>query len=302
MKRAPLVVGGPEFSAVALGTWKLRGAKDMSSAAAVAKLLRAGLECGITTIDTAEIYGDYQMEELLGAALKMDEGLRGQVEIVTKAGIYVPNGFHPERRVAFYNSSAERLVKSAEKSLRFLGVEVIDLFLVHRPDWLTAPEETAAGLDRLVSEGKARSVGVSNYTPSQWRALSGYVKAGLTTNQVEFSPLSSEGMRDGTLDLCMEAGVRPMAWSPLGQGRLFGEGAEALRFREMAAQLGERYAGATVDQLALAWGMAHPSRPLPILGTTRPERLRAAAVAAELVLSREDWYLMTQAVRGNPVP
>lgn len=302
MTRVRLASNSPEFSRMMFGTWRLLAAPECATAAGLAQRLRRCHELGITTLDTAEIYGSYHVEERLGAALALVPELRGKCEIVTKAGIYVPSEFHPERRVAFYNASADRLVKSAEKSLRLLRVEVLDLFLVHRPDWLTAAEETAVGLSRLLESGKVRSVGVSNYTPSQLRALSRCLSTPLVTNQVEFSPFCLDPIFDGTFDLCQEAGIRPMAWSPTGGGRLFQEAdAAGGRFRKVAGELSAKYGGATVDQLCYAWILAHPARPVVILGTTKLERLASACGADSIKLDREDWYALTEAARGKRI-
>ena len=303
MKRLRLAPDAPEFSALAFGTWRLLDDPATATPAGLLECLRTCLDLGITTIDTAEIYGLYRVEELLGAALALDAGVKRQLQIVSKAGIYVPCDWHPERRTAFYNTSADRLVKSAEKSLRLLGVESLDLFLVHRPDWLTHPEDTAAGLTRLLQSGKVRAVGVSNYTPAQFDALSRFMAAPLVTNQVQFSPFCMDPVFDGTLDQCFARGLHPMAWSPTGGGRLFREDDPAgARFRTAAAAMADRHAGATPDQLCCAWLMAHPVQPLVITGTNKPDRLRSFAAGAELPLTRENWYALTEAARGARIP
>ena len=135
MKRVKVTTHGPEFSRMVYGTWRLLNSKPTPQQ--INRLLHACLELGITTIDTAEIYGLYEVEQQLGAALALTRGLREKLEFVTKAGIYVPCSYHPERRTAHYNATGPRLVKSLEKSLQFLGTDHVELFLVHRPDWLT---------------------------------------------------------------------------------------------------------------------------------------------------------------------
>ncbi len=303
MNRIKLHHTSPEFSALAFGTWRLLDDPLTATPGALLELLKVCLDCGITTIDTAEIYGGYEVEELVGAALALDPGVKSRMELITKAGIYVPNAFHPDRKFAHYNASAARLVKSAEKSLRWLGVEVLDCFLVHRPDWMASIDETAAGLNQLVKEGKIRSAGVSNYTASQFAALSSRVDQPLVTNQVEFNPFHMEPIMDGVFDQCQEKRVRPMAWSPMAGGRIFeAEDPAAGRLRAACAEMSACYDGATPDQLVLAWIMAHPSRPMPVLGTAKAARLRAAAGAAAMELLREDWYGLWEAARGHRVP
>ena len=301
--RLRLSPAGPELSRLAYGTWRLLNDAEPPSPRALLERLQRCADLGVTTIDTAEIYGGYRVEEAIGAALALDKGLRTRLEIVTKAGIYVPNAFHPNRKVSYYDASAARLIKSAEKSLRFLGVDHLDLLLVHRPDWLTSADDTAEGLDRLIKDGKIRSAGVSNYNVQQFEALNARVSQPLVTNQVEFSLLHMDPIFDGVTDQCQRLGIAPMAWSPLAQGRLMRTDDEAaVRVQQAAAEMAPRYGGATVDQLAFAWILAHPSRPVPIIGSNRIERVESAVRAAEITLSREDWYALWTAAQGRRIP
>jgi len=301
MKRIKLSKSGPEFSRMVYGTWRLLSTKP--DAQEINRRLHACVELGITTIDTAEIYGLYHVEEALGTALALSPGLRDKLEIVTKAGIYVPNSYHPERRTAHYNASGARLIKSLEKSLRLLGTDHVELFLVHRPDWLTRADDTAAGLNELMRSGKIKSAGVSNYSASQFDLLNGVMEQPLVTNQIEFNLLHMEPILDGTLHQCEKLGILPMAWSPLAGGRLFNaEDPASARLTAVANEMSERTHGATLEQLAYAWILAHPSQPLPVIGTNKIERLQSAAKAVDVVLEREDWYALWQAAQGRKVP
>ena len=301
--RHRLAAHGPEFSRLAYGTWRLLNDATPPTPQSVLARLQRCADLGITTLDTAEIYGKYQVEEALGAALALDKGLRQRLEIVTKAGIYVPNAFHPARKVSYYDATGARLIKSLEKSLRFLGVDHVELLLVHRPDWLTHPDETAEGLNRLLKDGKIRSAGVSNYNVHQFDALNARMDQPLVTNQVEFSLLRMDPIFDGVLDQCIRLGIAPMAWSPLGGGRLVRADDEAgARVQQAVAEIAKRHGGATVDQVAYAWIMAHPSRPMPIIGSNQVERIERAAKAATIQLTREDWYALWTAARGKRIP
>lgn len=243
------------------------------------------------------------MEEAIGAALALDKGLRNRLEIVTKGGIYVPNAFHPDRKVSYYDATGARLIKSLEKSLRFLGVDHVELLLVHRPDWLTHPDETAEGLNRLIKDGKIRAAGVSNHSVHQFEALNSRLDQPLATNQVEFSLLRMDPIYDGVFDQLMRLKATPMAWSPLGGGRLLRPDDEAgQRVAKVVAEIGERHGGATVDQIAYAWILAHPSRPMPIIGSNKVERIESAARAAAISLTREDWYALWTAAQGRRIP
>lgn len=296
---------GPELSRLVYGTWRILDDEDVNNRTPQALLSRfkACVDLGITSLDTAEIYGTYHVEEAIGGALKLDRSFRDQIEIVTKCGIYIPCEFHPDRKVAFYNLTAERIVKSAEKSLRLMGIDHIDLLLVHRPDWLTSADETAAGLNKLLKDGKIRSAGVSNYNVHQFELLNSRMDQPLVTNQVEFSLLHMDPIYDGTADQCQRHRILPMAWSPLAKGALLASGNPASdRLRAKAAELSAKYDGATLDQLAYAWILAHPSMPLPILGTNKLERIQTAAQAANIKLSREDWYDLWVAAKGHGIP
>ena len=301
MHRIRMTKDGPEFSRMAYGTWRLLATQP--TAQEINRRLHVCLELGITTLDTAEIYGVYEVEKALGEALALSPGLRDRLEIVTKAGIYVPCKYHPERHTAHYNATGERLVKSLDKSLRWLGTDRIDLFLVHRPDWLARADDTAGGLNRLLADGKIRAAGVSNYSASQFELLSAQMERPLATNQLEFHLLNMDPMTDGTLHQCERLGVTPMAWSPLAGGKLFDPANPAApRLAAAAAGMGARYGGATLEQLAYAWLLAHPSRPLPVIGTNQVGRIRSAAQAETLALEREDWYALWTAAKGHKVP
>jgi predicted oxidoreductase len=301
MTRTKLSAAGPECSRIIYGTWRVLDTKP--TAQEINRRLHACVEQGITTFDTAEIYGGYEVEKALGEALALSPGLRDTLEIVTKAGIYVPNAYHPERRTAHYNATGPRLVKSLEKSLRWLGTDHVDLFLVHRPDWLTRADDTAAGLNALVRDGKIRTAGVSNYTASQYDLLDALMDQPLATNQIEFHLLHMDPILDGTLHQCEKRGVLPMAWSPLAGGRLFdASNPAAQRLAAAAASMAPRYGGATLEQLAYAWILAHPSRPVVVIGTNKLERIASAAQADAIVLEREDWYALWEAAQGCQIP
>jgi len=283
------------------GTWRILS--NQPTPQEINRRLQVCLELGITTIDTAEIYGLYEVERALGEALALSPGLRDKLGIVTKAGIYVPCKHHPDRKTAHYNATGPRMVKSLEKSLRLLGTDHVELLLVHRPDWLTRADDTAGGLSQLLREGKIRAAGVSNYSAAQFDLLNKCMDKPLVTNQIEFHLLRMEPIDDGTLTQCEKTGILPMAWSPLAGGRLFDPSNEAAqRIATAAVEMAVRYGGASIEQLAYAWILAHPSRPLPVIGTNRVERIHSAAAAANIELEREDWYALWEAAQGRRVP
>ncbi|MEM7567944.1 MAG: aldo/keto reductase [Pseudomonadota bacterium] len=286
-----------DVARMAFGTMRLAGAP----VAQVGTCLEAARDAGIDVLDTAPIYGAGgpgfgDVEGRIGAAWADTPSLRDAFVLVTKAGI-VPG--------LPYDASAEALTASCEASLRRLRTERIDLFLVHRPDHLAGHAETAAALDQLIVSGKVGAVGVSNYTPAQVRALGRWLDAPLVANQIEASPLAIDALGDGTLDQCEERGIVPMAWSPLGGGRLLSEGADRSEREDAVRVALDRIAvaaGAGLDVAALAWLLAHPAGIVPVLGTGRPERIAAAMQAFEVGLSRPDWYAVLEASRSAPMP
>ncbi len=246
------IAEGLEFSRIVYGMWRLAGDSDRSEKAVRAKI-DACLAQGITTFDQADIYGDAESEAVFGAALKADPSLRDRIEIATKSGIKLLGAKTPERRVKHYDTSAAHITAAAEHSLAKMGIERIDLLMVHRPDPLMDHEDTARALDALVDSGKVRTVGVSNFKPHDFRLLQSAMTAQIVTNQIELSVLRTDAFTNGDLAFLQERGLPVMAWSPLAGGALFApqNGALADRLAEVA--------GGDVTAGALAWLLAHPA-------------------------------------------
>ena len=289
---------------MALGLW--RAGRVRLPQARLVELIAASLDAGINSFDLADIYGDYAGEEAFGAALAAFGVARDAVRLVTKCGVGNPSATRPHIRVKHYDNGSAHLLTSVDASLRLLRTDYIDLFLVHRPDFLLDADELAEALTAVVRAGKVRHVGVSNFSPSQQRLLASRLQGlpgGLAANQIELSVLRREPFSDGTLDLCQEQRCRPMAWSPLGGGALFtGEGLVEQRLRGALNEVGEAIGAAGLDQVALAWLMRHPSGIVPVLGTTDPVRVASAAGAAALRMDRQQWYQIWQAATGTPIP
>lgn len=303
MKRVPLGPNGPEISEVVFGTWRFREDAEGFSPARLRAKIDACLEAGITTLDMADIYGGYSCHEAHGKVFREDPSLRSHLEIITKCGILAPCGEYSDIPVKHYRATIDHIVSSAEKALSQLSMDVLDVLLVHRPDCLTRADETAEAFDRLIREGKIRHGGVSNYTRDQFSLLQGAMKHPLATNQIELSLFTLDAMDNGVLAQCEAEGVRPMAWSPLGGGRLFDPSdATASRLRSLMEELSPKYDGASPDQLACAWILALPARPVVVLGTNRVERIPIGARCAEIELEREDWFRLLEAARGCEVP
>ncbi len=295
---------GSKYGAIAYGCWRFAG----TSVTEARTKVETALECGMTLIDTADIYGYAggapaadgssgfgAAEELLGRVFAESPGLREQVTLATKGGIFPP---------VPYDSSATYLRGAAEDSLRRLGTDRMELYQIHRPDLLAHPESVASVLDDLVASGKVGAVGVSNHTVAQTEALASFLEAPLATTQPEFSPLAAEPLADGTFDHAMTHGIVPLAWSPLAGGRL-GSPAPGDERANAVVEVVDRIAaeqGVGRTAVVLAWVMRHPAGCVPIVGSQQPGRIRECARAVEVVLSRDEWYEILVAGRGEPMP
>src|SRR5450631_1111865 len=205
-------------SRLIFGLWRIR--QWGMSAEQVAGLVSACLDLGIDTVDVADIYADYQCESMLGAALKANPALKSRIKLISKCGIALVTPARPKNRVKHYNTSREHIISSVENSLAMLGVEQLELLLIHRPDPLMNADEVADAFDHLKRAGKVEGFGVSNFLPHQFELLQSRLHEPLRTNQIEISLLHLDSLFDGTLDQCQRLRVKPQAWSPLAGGAL----------------------------------------------------------------------------------
>lgn len=275
------------------GCWRL---VSMPRADARVRIEQA-LSSGMHLIDTADVYGlDWggtafgSAETLLGEVLADAPDLRDEIVLASKGGIIpgVP-----------YDSAY--LETACTDSLRRLGVEQLDLYQVHRPDLLCHPEETARVLERLKSSGKVREIGVSNYSPSQTSALMAYLPDGIVSQQPEYSALHLDPLFDGTFDQCMQHRQLVLAWSPLAGGRLAGDADVPASLLAVLEDLAQREA---VDRatIAIAFVLAHPARPVALIGSIDPGRIAQATRALDVQLDRADVYRIIEASMGEALP
>lgn len=297
VQRITLAPQGPEFSRFVMGYWRLM---DWNmSPVQLADFIEEHLDLGITTVDHADIYGGYQCEAAFGEALKRAPALRERMEIVTKCGIATTA--KPEHALGHYITDSAHIVKSAEQSLINLATDRIDLLLIHRPDPLMDADEVAEAFLTLHQSGKVRHFGVSNFTPAQFALLQSRLPFTLATNQVEISPVHQPLLLDGTLDQLQQLRIRPMAWSCLGGGRLFND--EAFQpLRNELEMVARELNAESIEQVVYAWILRLPSKPLPIIGSGIIERVRAALVAEELDMTRQQWFRIRKAALGYDVP
>ncbi|WP_422940669.1 aldo/keto reductase [Undibacterium sp. TJN19] len=298
--RSQISPNGPEFSRIVLGLWRL-ASWDMTPQQRVTFLEQA-LALGVTTIDQADIYGNYQSEILLGEALALAPHLREKFQFVSKCGIKLASENRPAHRMQHYDTSAAHIIASVEESLRAMQIEQLDLLLIHRPDPLMNVDEMATAFRQLQEAGKVRHFGVSNFTSSQFEMLAS--RFPLVTNQVELSLLHMQPLHDGTLDLCQRLRVAPMIWSALAGGQLLRPLAEqseqGQRVSQVLAQLADEL-NVSTSVIALAWILQHPSQPLVLTGSGRITAVAEAVSATGIQLSREQWFALWCASAGKNV-
>lgn len=289
-----LGTSGIEISSLAWGMWRFAGLEMSAARAAV----DAAFEAGITLFDTADIYGFGEQgfgmaEELLGRVFADAPELRDRMVLATKGGITPPTP---------YNSSAGYLTKAIDDSLARLQTDRIDLWQIHRPDILTHPQEIARTVEDAHKAGKIRAFGVSNFTPAQTATLAQFSVVPIVSTQPELSPLRIDTIENGELDQAIAMDLAVLAWSPLGGGRIGDPSNE--REQNVAAALSGVAAAHGVSRTAAAysWIMAHPARPIPIVGSQNPARIVEAADAFKVQWTRADYYSVLVAARGVPLP
>jgi len=288
---SPLIIG-----TMRLGKWGVQMTTDQ-----LEQFIDACLDLGLRDFDHADIYGAYTEEAAFGAVLRKRPDLRNKMQLTTKCGIKMLSPNRPNHRIKSYDSGKAHILSSVEHSLKALHTDYIDLLLLHRPDYLMDPQEVAETFEQLKREGKVGHFGVSNFTTSQVNMLQQFTP--LVNHQVEISLSHLSPFKDGTLDQCLQHGIRPAAWSPYGGGSLFKETDNPILLgtQQTAKELAKKY-DATIDQIMLAFLKRHPSGIIPVLGTSKIKRIKSALKACSIQLSREDWYELWQAATGLEVP
>lgn len=288
-------IAGIEVGRLAFGCWRMTD-PDVGFNA---ELVERAVERGMNLIDQADVYGfDWggagfgACEEMLGRVFASRPGLRERVVLASKGGI---------RPGVPYDSSAAYLTAACEASLSRMGADVIDLYQIHRPDSFTHPSEVAEAMVSLRDRGLVREFGVSNHTVSQTRALQSHLPFPLATTQPQFSVAHLDPMSDGTLDLCTESGMVPLAWSPLAGGRVMRAEGVRPELVEVLDELAERE-GVGRDAVSVAFVLCHPSVPVAIVGTQNIAHLESVASAVDVSLSRADLYRIVEASTGERLP
>ncbi len=277
--------------------WRLREDKDCSPEHVLKKIMLC-IEQGITTFDQADIYGDYEAEKILGNALSKNVSLRNEIEIITKCDIIAPCGKYKHETVKYYDTSRSHLIKSVESSLKNLGVDSIDLLLLHRPDPLMNVDETGEVLDQLISSGKIKGAGASNFRPWDWNLLQSRMHNKLLSNQIEFSLMHHEPLTNGDLSFHYTEKTPIMAWSPLAGGKLI---QASTQLTEALRNTAEKK-NTDITTIAIAWILSCPMEILPILGTNNLKRIAKISDSMNVHLDRRTWYELYSAALGHDIP
>lgn len=260
-------------------------------------LIHLFFENGITSFDHADIYGGYTTEAAFGKAWATSKIDRKKVQLISKCGIQYVSENRPENHIKHYNYSKEYIIWSAENSLKNLQTDYLDVFLLHRPSPLLQADEVAEAVEKLKSDGKILSFGVSNFTPFQTELLR--QKTAISFNQIQFSATNHEAMLDGSLDYMQLHKITPMAWNPLGV--VFRENTEQTqRLKLLFSKLVDKYHVGS-DLILLAWIIQHPANILPVAGTINVSRIQQLMKAKSLVLDTQDWFAIWTESMGKKV-
>lgn len=275
------------LSRIVQGLWRLTSWK--MSDTEIVQFVKECIALGVTSFDTAEIYGNYEAEEVFGRALKLDPSLRSQIQIITKTGINMKS-VKRDYRIGHYDTRYEKIVASCKKSIELMNCEYLDVFLVHREDPLIDHAEVARALNDLKAMGLIKSYGVSNFDPFKFEALQHFTNNQLVTNQIEISPLCFEHYNSGLMDVLQKHQVHPMIWSPLAGGSIFkSDDPKVIKVRNVLTDIAARH-NEDLDTIVYAWLLKHPTKGLPISGSGKIERLKHAVHALDVELTLEEWY------------
>ncbi len=284
-----LTKNGVELSKICLGTWKI--SQESYNPRFMANLIEKAILSGITTIDTADIYGNYKTEELIGDSIKNLKIERDKFQIVTKCNIVKNHPDFSNIKNMCYDSSFDYIRYSVNRSLEKLKVDYVDLFLLHRIDYLLNPYDVNKAISQLKKEGKIKSFGVSNFSYSKMKMLQQRIEEPIQTNQIEFSLKNFSALDDGVLDLCLEMGISPMFWSPFGNGKIF----QDEKIMDILNQLKNKYQVENVATIVLAALFKHPANGIAVVGTLKEERFSSYIESLKINLTNDDFYALLSA-------
>ncbi|MHA4736998.1 aldo/keto reductase [Dyadobacter sp. MSC1_007] len=289
MKKVSLSDSGPKVSEAIYGFWRWTDEGAVTTAQ-IEKTVNLCLELGINTFDHADVYGDNTIEEHFGKIIKNKSFKREDIVLFSKCGIRTSQ----DKSFTYYDNSRDHIINSINGSLKRLKTDYLDIFLLHQSDLLADPEETAMALAEVVTSGKAKHIGVANFTVFQHQLLASYLRIPIVTNHIELNLMNTSAIEDGRIDFIKQSFSKPLAWAPLAGGKILdGTNEKAIKLRAKLEAIGKKY-DANIEQTAVAWLMKLGT--LPIIGSLSETRIRNGASASDIKLSREDWYEIYQVV------
>jgi predicted oxidoreductase len=294
MEKIYLSDAGPKVSPAVYGFYRW---EQNPAAGSIEKIVNLCLELGINTFDHADYYGAFTCEKEFGKVISQKSFKREELVLFTKCGLRMPHADHPGVRINHYDTSASHITKSAEKSLRNLNTDYIDIFLLDHLDPISNLEETAIALEQLLKSGKVKHIGVANFSVFQHQLLASYLRTPIVTNHIELNLLNTSALDNGQLDYIKQRYMRPLASSPAASGRIVnGTDEQALRVRKKLSEISPKY-NVDSETVAVAWLIKLGA--LPLIGTQEEQRIRNVAKAVNISLDHQDWYELYNASKGN---
>ncbi|CAG5012627.1 Oxidoreductase YdhF [Dyadobacter sp. CECT 9275] len=287
MKRVSLSDSGPKVSEAIYGFWRWTD-EGSETTAKIEKTVNLCLELGINTFDHADVYGNFAVEEHFGKLIQRKSFNRQDLVLFSKCGIRKSENGH----FNYFDTSRDHIVNSIDGSLKRLKTDYLDIFLLQQSDFLADPEETAGALAEIVKSGKARHIGVTNFSVFQHQLLASYLRLPIVTNHIELNLMNTSAIEDGRIDFIKQSYSKPLAWAPLAGGKILnGTDEKIVLLRAKLESIGKKY-NANIEQMAVAWLMKLGT--LPIIGSMAESRIRNAASASDIKLERQDWYEIYQ--------
>ena len=274
--------------------WGIWGANH--SVKEIQKLIDVCVEENITTFDHADIYGGHTTEELFGNAWKDMDLKRENLQFISKCGIVMNSDKKPSA-LKYYNYNKDYILNCVDESLSNLKTDYLDTLLLHRPSPLMNPEVIAEAFTVLKNAGKVKEFGVSNFSVSQFELINQYVP--LVTNQIEISVNEISSFENGILDQLMSKGLRPTAWSVMGS-YFSDQSDENIRIKKVIVELCDKY-NAEENQILLAFILKHPSKIIPVIGTSKAETIITLSQTLQIDLDLEDWFRILESIKGKEV-
>ncbi|EHJ07074.1 aldo/keto reductase [Staphylococcus simiae] len=263
------------------------------------------VERGITTMDHADIYGDYECEAIFGKALDLSPKLKENIQLVTKCGIVLPSNKYQFTDGHRYDLSSKHIIASVEQSLKNMNVDYVDNLLIHRPSPLMDPMEITEAVATLVDDGKIKSFGISNFNEQQYQLLSHQLtkeKLHISVNQLELSPYHVDNINNDIITTMYQQQVKVMAWSPFAGGQLFDPlDDKGQRIMAVIKQIANRY-GVSPNAVIISWFDKLPHDIMPILGTSKLNRIDQAIEGLSITITNQEWFDIYTATLGHDIP